>query len=422
MIPTHNTWAAAGLLVLEAAQNPLRVACVREVQKSIKESSKYAIEGWIHRMGLTGQFQITRDWIRGHNGSYFFFRGMSTSTQEAIRGLEDVDRVWVEEAQRLSARSREILYPTLRKETSQIWMTFNPKHRSDPVYQEFVVNQRPDSISRLVNFDQNPWFPQVLDEERLHCMENEPNRYPHIWLGQTDDEGESRVVMPYSTVKRCVDAHRTIGYNPSGRVHAGLDVADTGADKSAVVCRRGPLIESALAWSAQSLGSTTRRVHNICVRDSASRLYYDVTGIGSGVRSHLRDLRDAGRLPYMPEPIRFGGKVAGEKTPFQRGVTNRDHFGNRGAQLAWNLHLRARRTIRLLEGDSNINPEHCLFISRDIPKLDAFLTQLAQPLWDENASGKVIIDKAPESAPSPDMYDAAVLAFSSDSRYGLRSR
>ena len=106
-----KTWTTATLLVLRAAERPLRVACVREYQKSIHESAKRTIEDSIGRLGLGAHFEIQRDYIRGRNGSLFFFRGMSTSTEEAIRGWEAVDAVWVEEAQRMSQRSREILYP-----------------------------------------------------------------------------------------------------------------------------------------------------------------------------------------------------------------------------------------------------------------------------------------------------------------------
>lgn len=417
-----KSWTYGGLLLLEGTQRPLRVACVREVQKSIQDSSKHVIENWIERAGLQGFYQVTRDWIRGKNGTYFFFRGMSTATQEQIRGLEDVDRVWVEEAQRLSKRSQEILYPTVRKPGSEIWMSFNPRYRSDPAYKDFVVEGRPNAIAKLINYDSNPWFPAELEEERLICLEQEPSRYPHIWLGQPDDEGDTKLLLPYGQISQCVDAHLKVGYKAEGRVHAGLDVADSGADRSAIVNRRGPLIENARRWHAPSLGVTARRAHEQCVRYGASRLYYDVTGVGAGVRSHLREIRaELGGLSYHPEPVSFGGAVTGPDYEFSYRVRNRDYFAHRNSQMAWALHMRMQRTLRLLEGDK-INPERCLFISSKIPNLELYLTQLAQPVWDENATGKVVIDKAPENTPSPDLYDATALAFAWDSRSGLKNR
>lgn len=417
-----KSWGAGGLLVTDGAQRRLRVACVREVQKSIQDSSKHVIENWIERAGLQGFYRVTRDWIIGQNGTYFFFRGMSTATEEQIRGLEDVDRVWVEEAQRLSKRSLEILKPTVRKPTSEIWMTFNPRYRSDPVYNDFVVEGRDNAIVTQVNYDANPWFPKELEEERLNCQRYEPHRYPHIWLGQPDDEGDTRILLPYSMVRECVDAHKKVGYEPEGRIDVGLDIADTGADRSALVMRRGPLIENAIRWSAPSLGVTAKRAHDACLRYGARRLYYDGTGIGAGVRSDILRIRsELGSLPYLPQSILFGGKVEGPEYEFARRIKNKDFFAHRNSQLAWTLQLRMRRTMRLLEGE-DINPERCLFISSKIPELERYLTQLAQPVWAENMTGKIVIDKAPDNMPSPDLYDATALAFAWDSRSGLRNR
>ena len=178
-----KTWTTATLLVLRAAERPLRVACVREYQKSIHESAKRTIEDSIGRMGLGAHFEVQRDYIRGRHGSLFFFRGMSTSTEEAIRGWEAVDAVWVEEAQRMSQRSREILYPTIRKPGSELWFTFNPRYRSDPVWRDFCASsgRLENAVVLKVNHADNPWFPAELEAERLICQRDEPDRYAHIW-------------------------------------------------------------------------------------------------------------------------------------------------------------------------------------------------------------------------------------------------
>ena len=98
---SSKTWSVAHLLVAQAAAQRLRVACLREFQSSIKVSAKPALEIAIHRMGLADYFDIQTQAIVGQNGSLFFFRGMERNREE-IRGWEDVDRVWTEEAQRLS--------------------------------------------------------------------------------------------------------------------------------------------------------------------------------------------------------------------------------------------------------------------------------------------------------------------------------
>jgi phage terminase large subunit len=112
-------------------------------------------------MGLGNFYAITRDAIRGINGTEIIFKGLRSNPQE-IKSMEGVDICWVEEAQAVSAESWEVLIPTIRKEGSEIWATFNPLDESDPTYQRFVVNAPADAIVRKVNYDENPYFPDVL--------------------------------------------------------------------------------------------------------------------------------------------------------------------------------------------------------------------------------------------------------------------
>lgn len=340
---------------------------------------------------------------------------MSTSTQEAIRGWEAVDRVWVEEAQRMSERSREILYPTIRKPGSEIWMTFNPRYRHDPVYRDFVARRRDGAWVRRVNFADNPWLPEEAEAERVACLRDEASRYAHIWLGEPDDEGEARKVLPYALARLCVDAWPDRA--PLGPVQAGLDVADTGADRNALVLRRGPCVLSVEQWSAGTLGDTARKAHARCAHETAAVLYYDVGGIGAGIRSHLAEIRTRA---YAARPINFGSAPEGATRSYTRSMTNADFFARRSSQLGWALRLRAQRTQRLMDGEP-VDPDSCLFVSPRLPRLDEYLAQLAQPEVDEDASGRMTLDKRPEDAPSPDMYDATALAFAGDSRYGLRN-
>ena len=126
-------------LVVQAHQRPLRIACVREHQRAIKDSAKRTLELQIQRAHLGGSYKSTRENITNDNGSYFFFAGMSTVSEEDIRGWEDVDIVWVEEAHRMSHTSWEILRNTIRKPGAEIWFSFNPKNRYDPVYRDMVL-------------------------------------------------------------------------------------------------------------------------------------------------------------------------------------------------------------------------------------------------------------------------------------------
>lgn len=423
-----KTYGVAQALILIASERTTRVVCLRESQKSMKESSMQVLKQTIDDMGLRDRYTFKQDRIESKsNGSVFMFQGMSTSTEESIRGLENVDYAWFEEAHRMSHSSWELLYPTIRKPGSEIWFTFNPKNRYDAVYDTFINHEYPGAWVLKVNWDDNPWFPQTMEDDRQRTLSLTPDRYDHIWEGMPDDEGDQRKVLPYSLVRECVEAYSRFEPPRHGLIHAGLDVADTGADKNALAARVGPVLIYLDQWRAETLGITSRRTHQYCNSNGIARLYYDVGGVGAGVRSHLNDLSD-NRL-YSAYPINFGNAPTGEDILFTRRQTNKDYFEGRGAQMAWSLHLRAQRTRRLLDGDdraSNVNIDRCLFIPPDTPHLKSYLAQLSQPEWDQSARGRLTVEKQPKitqtsaEAPSPDMYDATALAFAFDSHSGVR--
>ena len=421
-----KSWAIGAALIGLAHQKPLRIACVRETQDSIRDSAKKNLENMIYRLGLGSYFQVLEMEIRHRNGSVIFFSGLSNVTEESIRGWEDVDIVWVEESHSMSHSSWEILRNTIRKDGSEIWMSFNPKYRYDPAYRDFVMRQQPGAFVRKVNFHDNPWFPKELEINRQEDLRNEPERYAHIWLGEPDDVSSDRKVLPYDLLNMCVEAWpQRPSAEISGVVHCGLDVADTGADRNAIVARRGPELLDIDRWASTHLGQTARRAKTWCLEKQAFRLYFDVGGVGGGIRSHLIDM---GNLPFDVRPMNFGGSVDGAEVIYTRGATNQDFFFRKNAQMGWALRLRAEATKRWLDPDdtANIDPSRCLFINPEIRHLEDALGEFSQPEWDENNSGQMVVLKQPslvgtsDKPPSPDRYDAGILSFAADSQRGLR--
>ena len=182
-----KTESVARALVMRSTVAPLRVLCTREVQLSIKESVYSVLVKVIKLMGLTSQFEILSNEIRSKIGGSFIFRGLADESIDSLKSLDEIDICWVEEAQSVSAKSLELLYPSIRGKGiaghSQIWFTWNPQLESDPVYQDVVVNGLPDCASLWVNYDQNPWFPDHLRKLEQHMAANDPVRHKHVWLG-----------------------------------------------------------------------------------------------------------------------------------------------------------------------------------------------------------------------------------------------
>jgi phage terminase large subunit len=176
----------AGLLVEEHLRNPgLRSVCIREVQKSLKESAKRLVEDKVVEYGLANAgFEILRDEIRTPGGGLIIFQGMQDHTAESIKSLEGFGRAWIEEAQSLSSRSLSLLRPTIRAPGSELWFSWNPRRKNDPV-DAMLRGPEPPSSAVVVraNWDGNPWFPKELEAERQDCLRSNPDEYAHIWEG-----------------------------------------------------------------------------------------------------------------------------------------------------------------------------------------------------------------------------------------------
>jgi phage terminase large subunit len=160
-----------------------RSVCIREVQKTLAESSKKLIEDKIAALGVGSLFDVQRDRIIAPGGGLIMFTGMTDHNAESIKSLEGVRRAWIEEAQTLSERSLELLRPTIRAEGSEIWASWNPTRQKDAI-DVFLRQDPPDNaIVVEANWRDNPWFPKVLEEERKLELDRYPDRYDHVWEG-----------------------------------------------------------------------------------------------------------------------------------------------------------------------------------------------------------------------------------------------
>lgn len=170
-------------VILQAYMKPTRIVCIREVQNSIKDSVRQLLIDKAEKFGLTQWFDIKEAEITGPNGSIIVFKGMQSYNASNIKSLEGYDIAWVEEAQTLSQHSLDLLRPTLRKENSELWFSWNPRYKTDPVDKFFRKNPPAEAISVLVNWYDNPWFPDVLRKEMLHDFDVDQDKAEHIWNG-----------------------------------------------------------------------------------------------------------------------------------------------------------------------------------------------------------------------------------------------
>ena len=172
-------------LVLECLSKPgTRAVCIREVQRTLRDSSKKLIEDKIQQLGVGHKFTVLHDRIDTPGGGQITFVGMQDTNAESVKSLENIRIAWVEEAQTLSERSLMLLRPTIRAEGSQLWFSWNARRKNDPVDKLFRGSEIPSrSCVVMANWRDNPLFPSVLEMERQDCLRLDPDQYQHIWEG-----------------------------------------------------------------------------------------------------------------------------------------------------------------------------------------------------------------------------------------------
>lgn len=181
-------------IVSHVADPDRSTVCIREVQKSLKQSVKKLLEQEIKRLEVGDHFEVLSQEIRSRKGSgVIIFEGMNDHTAESIKSLEGFDCAWVEEAQSFSERSLELLRPTIRKDNSELWFSWNPRMKTDPVDILFrgPEGPPPGAVVVEVNYPQNPWFKGgVLEKEEIHARNN-PKKHAEIWDGKYKEHAEA---------------------------------------------------------------------------------------------------------------------------------------------------------------------------------------------------------------------------------------
>jgi len=176
--------SVARALLCIGATRPVRVLCAREFQTSIKDSVHKLLVDQIYNLKLEGVYEITQTSIRGSNGTEFIFAGIKNNIN-GLKSIEGIDYCWVEEANNVTQTSWDILIPTIRKENSEIWITFNPELPTDETYKRFVIDPPNNAVVQKVNWSDNPWFPEVLDLERESLKNKDFEAYQNVWEGFT---------------------------------------------------------------------------------------------------------------------------------------------------------------------------------------------------------------------------------------------
>ena len=287
----------AGLLIEDALRAPgecgagLPAVCIREIQKSLKDSAKRLLEGKLNdfRLGEADGFKVFTDRITTPKDGVIIFQGMQDHTAESIKSLEGFKRAWVEEAQTLSATSLQLLRPTIRAEGSELWFSWNPRRKADPVDATFRNGMPPTgSVVVQANWSDNPWFPSTLEQERLDCLNTNADQYDHVWEGGYISVATGAYYAACLTAAKQAGRIGRVAADPLMTYRAYWDIGGTGAKADATAI-----------WIAQFIGREIR------VLD-----YYEAQG--QPLATHVQWLRDNGygkALCVLPHDAQHGAAV-----------------------------------------------------------------------------------------------------------------
>ncbi len=300
------------MLAVRGLYQPLRILCAREIQDSIKESVLKDIVRAIESISwLRSHYEIGESYIRGKNGTEFIFKGLWRNFT-AIKSMSGINICWVEEAEYVSQESWDILRPTIREKGSEIWATWNPEDEQSSTRSQFVLHPPQRIRITEINWRDNPFFSDELEEERVHCQEVMPERYDHIWEGQcidTENSPQSIVPRTYFDAARAKydnDPNYWEQYKLRYPPRYGLDVGD-GGDAHALAEWHGNLLtfteEKEGLGDMEDVDRAADWLESYLKGNGGAIGLVDQIGVGAGALSKLI------RKGYGVGPFRWGNRA-----------------------------------------------------------------------------------------------------------------
>ena len=406
---SSKSWEFAGRIAQIAQQYKTRVLCVRRFQNKIKESVYTLIKNQIDNFEFTGYTPMATS-IEHSNGSEFVFYGIERNIDE-IKSFEGADVLWIEEAHNLTKEQWKILEPTIRKQGSEIWISFNPRLITDFVWQNFIVNPPRNTVVRKVNYPENPYLSETMLDAIHDLKEKDYDQYQHVYLGQplSDDDA---VVIKRSWVEAAIDFHLKYDGEMRGAKVSGYDVADSGEDKNAVTIADGSIVLDCYEWQGgeNELKKSADRVRIEAVKYGA-HVIYDSIGVGAHTGSTLQA---SGFNNFSG--FNAGGKV---QKPLKKynSIKQKEYFSNVKAQAWWLVADRLRNTYDYLHnGNKDYRADDLISISSDINNIEALISELTTPRRDFDKAGRVKVESKDDlkkrDIMSPNLADSFIMAMS----------
>ncbi len=418
----------ADLCIAAVASEGIKVGCFREFQNSISDSVHSLISEEIERLEIPG-FEITNNAIKYHGDEAFTFKGLARNP-ESIKSMHGYKRFFVEEAQTISYKSLKLLTPTLREEDSEIWMVGNPGSSADPFSQRFITPYKKqldkhgyyeDDLHLIIvcNYEDNPFFPQVLEEERAHdYIALDRAEYDHIWLGQFNDSVDNSIIRA-EWFDAVIDAHKKLGFKPRGAVIGAHDPADN-RDEKAIAIRKGSVFIDIQGTEDYDVNDACDWATGIAINHQSDLFTWDCDGLGLSLKRQVNDAFQGIKC----EARMFKGSMAVDNPDaiyepmdsIHRPKTNRESFKNKRSQYYWLLRDRFYKTYRAVVHGDYIDPDELISISSDIEDIAGLRSEVCRIPLKPNPNGLIQIMSKQEmwdkhQIQSPNRADAMMMSM-----------
>ena len=390
-----KSFAFADCLLLLGRESKLFVACVREVQNSIKDSVYKLLKDRAEFYELT-DYVFYEDRVENVlTGTRFIFKGLKDQNSQNIKSLEGVDICWIEEGQSISKNSWDILNPTIRKPNSEIWISMNREEENDPIWKAVAAKPDDRTLVVKVNYYDNPHCPEEMKYLAEKCKQDNPDDYEHIWLGAPVNQGSTKLIA----VKDVMKAFEQKMASSTSPLVVGVDIARFGDDKTVLCFRRGRYCFDMKEYSGLDTVALANLLTKVIKESTPARVFLDLGNTGAGVYDILVDRGYA----KIVRGVNFGAKAI-----------NDDRYANKRAEM-WdsaNQWLKSELPVQLVNNDEllddlcsvnkqydskgrlQLEPKEKVKerIGRSPDKADAFVLTFAEPVYDNGDTRPVGIN------------------------------
>lgn len=420
---------SAATAALKACDDGKRVLCAREFQNSIDDSVHSLLKRKIDDLGVDTLSPMSSS-ITSSRGGEIIYKGLARNIQ-SIKSLDNVSMVWIEEGQTISQESIDTLFPTIRTNGAEIWVTMNRGSIKDPIAETYLNKAEPElercgyyeddyMIVVEINYQDNPFFPAILEQQRIKAFEEWPRaKYDHIWGGKYGDMIDNAIIEP-EWFDACIDAHLNPKLNGSfamrGARIAAFDPSDIG-DAKGYAQRVGNVFTDICDKTSGDSEDGQLWACDKAISFGCDEFVWDYSGIGSGMLGSIRKVF-AGKHTKL-QAFNGGESPDNKDQPYisDDGKNKKvgDVFLNKRAQRYWRLYEACYNTYRCIVKGQYVDPDLMVSFSSEINDIKRLRSEICRIPRAPRGDGVIQIMSKKEmltkKIPSPNMADAVMMCM-----------